>query len=470
MPATAAAPIPRDRIAALVVLCTAALMAILDDTVANVALPSIQRDLGFATSTLSWVLNAYFVAFGGLLLLAGRIGDLVGRRRILLGGLSLFSVASALCGAAPTAAWLVAARFLQGAGAALASSVALGMVVALFADPLVRARAIGVYSFVGATGASAGLLVGGLLTDLAGWRWSFFINVPIGLAAVLVGRRVLAAETGPGLRAGADATGAGLLVGGLMLALVAIVEPGARWLAAPAAALLALLAYRLATARRPLIPLALLRSRVVVGTNLAHALFVGAMFGFQFMFTLYLQDVLGYSPARTGLAVLPVAGGIGAISLAVFPRLSRRWPPAVLLRPGLLAIAAGMALLTRVPVDAHYLADLAPTMALFALGGGITLPSIMAVAMSEAAPETTGAASGLINTAQQVGGAIGLAVLAALAAGRTGHAAGAGALTEGFRLAWTVGTGLVLAALATAVVALSPRRAAAQEATASQRA
>jgi EmrB/QacA subfamily drug resistance transporter len=463
MPATAAAPIPRDRIAALVVLCTAALMAILDDTVVNVALPSIQRDLGFATSTLSWVLNAYLVAFGGLLLLAGRIGDLVGRRRVLLTGLSLFSAASALCGAAPAAAWLVAARFLQGAGAALASSVALGMVVALFADPLVRARAIGIYSFVGAVGASAGLLVGGLLTGLAGWRWAFYINVPIGLAAVLLGRRALAAESGPGLRAGADAPGAVLLVSGLMLALVAIVAPAARWLGAPAAGLLILFALRLATARRPLIPRSLLRSRVVVGANLAHALLVGAMFGFQFLITLYLQDVLGYSPARTGLAILPIAGGIGAISLLVFPRLSRRWPPALLLRPGLLAIAAGMALLTRVPADGRYLTDLAPSMGLFALGGGLTLPSIMAVAMSGAAPEAAGAASGLINTAQQVGGAVGLAALAAIAAGHHD-------LTAGFHAAWTAGTALVLAALATVLVALSPRRAARQDATASQRA
>jgi EmrB/QacA subfamily drug resistance transporter len=470
MPATAAAPIPRDRVAALIVLCTATLMAILDDTIVNVALPTIQRDLGFATSELSWVLNAYLVAFGGLLLLAGRIGDLIGRRRVLLAGLTLFVAASALCGAAPSAAWLIAARFVQGAGAAMASSVALGMVVALFADPLVRSRAIGIYSFVGATGASAGLIAGGLLTALAGWRWAFFINVPIGLAAVVVGRRVLARETGPGLRAGADAPGAALLVGGLMLAIVAIVEPAARGLGVPAAVLLALFAGRLARARRPLIPLALLRSRIVVGANLAHALLVGAMFGFQFMITLYLQDVLGYSPARTGLAILPIAGGIGAISLFVFPRLSRRWPPALLLRPGLLAIAAGMALLTRVPVDGHYLADLGPSMALFALGGGVTLPSIMAVAMSDAAPEAAGSASGLINTSQQVGGAVGLAALAALAAGRTGGAATHAALTDGFRLAWTAGTGLVLVALATAFVALRAPGEPAQVATASQRA
>jgi EmrB/QacA subfamily drug resistance transporter len=454
-----ATSIPRNRRLPLALLCAATLMTIVDETVVSVALPTIQRDLGFATSELSWVVNAYLIAFGGLLLLAGRIGDLVGRRSVLLAGLSLFVAASALCGVAPSAPWLVATRFLQGAGGALAAAVALGMVVALFDEPRQQARAIGFYSFVGASGASIGLFLGGLITDVAGWRWVFFINVPFGVATVLAGRRVLARDTGPGLREGADVTGAALLVTGLMLAIVAIVDGAARELVLPAAALLAGFAARQATAARPLIALDALRSRVVVGANVAHALLVGAMFGFQFLVTLYFQRVLGYSPAQAGLGVLPVALGIGAMSLLVFPRIAARFGARAALLPGLLAIAAGLALLSRTPVDGRYLTDVAPSIVLFALGGGLTLPAIMTIAMSGATPQTAGLASGLINTSQQVGGALGLAILASLAAARAGDLANGGAapdaaLVGGFHLAWAVGASFVVVALALAVVVL----------------
>jgi MFS family permease len=368
---------------------------------------------------------------------------------------------------APSAPWLVAARFVQGAGGALAAAVALGMVVALFDDPRQQARAIGVYSFVGASGASIGLFLGGLITDVAGWRWVFFINVPFGIATVLAGRRVLVHEAGPGLRDGADVAGAGLLVTGLMLAIVAIVDGAARALAVPAALLLAGFAVRQATAARPLIALEVLRSRVVLGANAVHVLLVGAMFGFQFLVTLYFQRVLGYSPAQAGLGVLPVALGIGALSLVVFPRLNARFGARAALLPGLLAIAAGLALLSRVPVDGRYLADVAPSIALFALGGGLTLPAIMTIAMSGATPQTAGLASGLINTSQQVGGALGLAILASLAAGRAGDLAGGttpdAALVGGFHLAWAVGACFVLAALALAVVVLRAPRATPEE-------
>jgi EmrB/QacA subfamily drug resistance transporter len=474
MPRPAAASIPRNRRLALALLCAATLMTIVDETVVSVALPTIQRDLGFATSDLSWVVNAYLIAFGGLLLLAGRIGDLVGRRSVLLAGLSLFVAASVLCGVAPSAQWLVAARFVQGAGGALAAAVALGMVVALFDDPRQQARAIGVYSFVGASGASIGLFLGGLITDVAGWRWVFFINVPFGVATVLAGRRELTRETGPGLREGADVAGAGLLVTGLMLAIVAIVDGAARALAVPAAILLVLFALRQVATARPLIALEVLRSRIVVGANAAHALLVGAMFGFQFLVTLYFQRVLGYSPAQAGLGVLPVAVGIGAMSLLVFPQVNARFGARAALLPGLLAIAAGLALLSRVPVDGRYLTDVAPSIALFAFGGGLTLPAIMTIAMSGATPQTAGLASGLINTSQQVGGALGLAILASLAAGRAGDLAVGGAapdaaLVGGFHLAWGVGASFVLAALALAVVVLRAPRPAPEDAGAADR-
>jgi EmrB/QacA subfamily drug resistance transporter len=464
MTAAARPAIPRSQRLALAVVCAATLMTIVDETVVSVALPSIQRDLGFAAADLSWVVNAYLISFGGLLLLAGRIGDLVGRSRVLLIGLSLFVAASALCGAAPSAATLVAARFVQGAGAALAGAVALGMVVALFDDPRLRTRAIGIYSFVGASGASIGVFCGGVITDLAGWRWAFFINVPIGLLTIALGRRVLAAEGGPGLRQGADLMSALLLVAGVMLAIVAIVDDRVRGVGVVAIALVTLFVRRQATARRPLLPLAVLRSRVVAGANAVHALMVGAMFGFQFLITLYFQRVLGYTPVQAGLGVLPVAAGIGAMSLLVFPRVEQRFGARLALLPGLLAIAGGLALLTRVPIHGAYLADVAPSIALFAVGCGLTLPGVMSIAMAGATPQTAGVASGLINTSQQVGGALGLAILAALAATRTDHlradgVSDAAALVGGFQLAWGVAAGFVLAALAVVVIAVrDPRR------------
>jgi EmrB/QacA subfamily drug resistance transporter len=448
---TRSEPIPPGRRLALAVLCAGTLMTIVDETVVSVALPSIQRELRFATSDLSWVVNAYLISFGGLLLLAGRIGDLIGRRRVLLGGLMLFVAASLACGAAPSAAALVAARFVQGAGGALTAAVALGMVVALFDEPRLRARAIGVYAFTGAVGASIGLFLGGVITGALGWRWVFLINLPVGVLTVAAGRRVLVRETGPGLAAGADVTGALLLVGGLMLGIVGIVEASARAAGLAAIALLAGFVARQATAARPLLPLSVFRSRVVRLANAAHALLVGAMFGFQFLVSLYFQQVLGYTPAQAGLAVLPVAAGIGAMSLLGFPRLEQRFGARRILPFGLAAIAGGMALLTRAPADGHYVVDVAPSIALFALGGGLTLPAAMSIAMSGATPETAGVASGLINTSQQVGGALGLAVLASLAASR-------GSLVAGFHLAWAVGTGFVLAALALAVLLIAPAR------------
>ena len=260
MPGPTRTDLPPAKRFALAVICAATLMIIVDETVVSVALASIQRDLGFSTADLFWVVDAYLISFGGLLLLAGRLGDLVGRPRVLLCGMSLFVAASAACGTAESPAALVAARFAQGIGGAMAAGVALGMVVALFEDSRARARAIGIYSFVGASGASIGVFCGGVITDAAGWRWAFLINVPIGILTVLSGRRVLPTEHGEGLHRGADVLGAVLLVGGIMSAILAIVDAGARLAAVLAAASLAGFVARQATARRPLLPLAVLRS------------------------------------------------------------------------------------------------------------------------------------------------------------------------------------------------------------------
>ena len=465
----------RERWIALVVLCVGMLMIILDQTIVNVALPSIQDDLGFSQSSLAWVVNAYLVAFGGVLLLAGRIGDLVGRRRVFLAGLTVFTLASLLCGAAQTEAMLIGARFVQGLGGAMTSAVILGMIVTLFPRPDERARAIGVYSFVAAAGASIGLLAGGVLTQALDWHWIFFVNVPIGIATGVIAARLLARDAGIGLDRGADAPGALLIVGALMLAVYTIVEvPGHGWgstrtlaLGAIALALLVAFVAREATAAHPLVPLRIFRSRDVTGANVVQMLMVAGLLGMFFLGALYLQRVLGYGALQVGLAFLPVALGIGAFSLGVSARLMNRFGARATLVPGLILVAAGLALFRRAPIDAAYATDLLPVMLLLGIGGGLAFPALMTLAMSGATESDSGLASGLVNTTQQVGGALGLAVLATFSTTRTGdlRAAGSGpdaALLGGYHLAFGIAALLVLAALAAALVL--PRQAATEAA------
>jgi len=452
---------------ALVVLCAGMLMIILDQTILNVALPAIQRDLGFSSSTLAWVVNAYLIAFGGLLLLAGRIGDLVGRRRVFVAGLAAFTVASLSCGLSTSPAMLIGARFVQGVGGALTSSVILGMIVTMFPEPTERARAIGIYSFVAAAGGAIGLLAGGVLTQALGWHWVFFVNVPIGAAALVLARRLLADERRPGLRRGADALGGLLVTAALMVGVYAIVGTTERGWTAPATlalgglalALLAAFVVRQARAPHPLLPLRVLRSRNVIGANLTQMLAVAGMFGFLFLGAQYMQRVLGYDAVETGAALMPVAVVIGALSLGLSARLDVRFGPRAVLVPGLVLVAAGLALLVRAPVDARYVVDLLPVMLLLGVGVGLALPAIMSLAMSDAGPEDSGLASGLVNTTQQVGGALGLAVLATLSASRTatlrtGGASPAAALTGGYHVAFAGAAALAVTATVLAVVVL----------------
>ncbi len=452
---------------ALLVLCTGMLMIILDQTILNVALRAIQRDLGFSQASLAWVVNAYLIAFGGLLLLAGRVGDLIGRRRVFVTGLALFSVASLACGLATGPGMLVAARFVQGVGGALTSSVILGMVVTLFPAADEQARAIGVYSFVSAAGGAIGLLAGGALTQALSWHWVFFVNVPIGLATLVLALRLVPDEPGIGWAHGADAVGGTLVTAALMVGVYAIVEAPTRgWLApatlglgALALGLLAAFVARQARSSQPLLPLRILRSRRVTGANLVQMLAVAGMFGFLFLGALYLQRVLGYDAVGTGAAIVPVAVVIGGLSLGVSARLIVRVGARAILVPGLALVALGLGLLARAPADARYAVDLLPVMLLLGVGVGLALPAIMSLAMADATPEDSGLASGLVNTTQQVGGALGLAVLASLATARTDRLVATGealptALTAGYHLAFAVGAGLVLAALVVAVVVL----------------
>jgi MFS family permease len=339
----------------------------------TVALPAIQAGLGFSSGSLSWVLNSYLIAFGGLLLLSGRLGDLVGRKRMFLAGLTVFVLASLACGLADAPALLVTARFVQGAGAAMASSVTLGIIVRLFTGPARLNRAIGAFAFTGAVGASAGLVIGGLLVQYVNWHWIFFVNLPVGLATGIAGWHVLATDQGSGLRSGADVLGALLATSGVMLGVFAIAAP-AHWQAAlTAVALLAGFAVRQATARTPLLPPRLLASRAVAGANLAQLLVIGAAMGFQVIVTLYLQRALGYRPAA-GLGLLPTAAVIAAVSLGLSARLISRFGARRPLLGGLVLIIAALVLLTGIPAHAGYLTRLLLVLVLLASAAGRPCP------------------------------------------------------------------------------------------------
>jgi EmrB/QacA subfamily drug resistance transporter len=461
------APGDRARWLALTILCTGALMIVLDMTIVNVALPAIQHSLHFSQSSLAWVVNAYLITFGGLLLLAGRLGDLIGARTVFLTGLAVFVSASILCGIGASETMLVAARFAQGVGAAMSSSVILGLIVTMFPEPAERAKAIGVFSFVAAAGASIGLLAGGVITQALNWHWIFFVNVPIGAITALLAVRFVPRDRGAGRDTGADVTGAVLVTAALTLGIYAIIRTQDHgWLSADTlgvgGAAVALLAGFLSWERRctaPLVPLRVFRSRTMSGANVIQMLFAAGMFGMFFLGSLYMQRVAGYSALQIGLAFFPAAILIAAVSLAVAPRLILRVGSRATLLPGIVLTAAGLAWLARVPVHATYSVDLLPAIVLVGLGAGLSFPAIVTLAMSAADPREAGLASGIVNTTQQVGGAVGLAILATLASTHTSRLLGAGhsaptALTGGYRLGWEIGVGLLAAALVVAATVL----------------
>ena len=458
-----------NRWLALYVLCGGMLMIVLDATIVNVALPSIQDDLGFSQSNLAWVVNAYLIAFGGLLLLAGRLGDLIGQRRIFLAGLAVFTGASLVCALAQSQGVLIGARFVQGVGGALASAVILGMIVTMFPEPREQAKAIGVYSFVASAGASIGLLAGGVLTEAINWHWIFFVNLPIGLGIALLALRLVEDRDGLGIREGADVPGAVLITAGLMLGVYTILESGEQgWgsahtlgLGGVSVALLAAFVARQARITNPLMPLRLFRSRNVAGANLVMALLVVGFFGMFFLGALYLQDVLGYAPLEVGLAFLPSCIVMGGLSLGFAERLIMGFGPQRTLIAGLAAAAAGLVLFTQAPVDGTWAVHVLPVMLLLGIGAGLAFPALMTLAMSGATPSDSGLASGLVNTITQVGGAIGLAVLATLATERTdgllaGGTANDIALNSGYHLAYLIGAVLMVAAIAVAVWVIRP--------------
>lgn len=467
----------RARWVALYVLCTGMLMIVLDVTVVNVALPRIQDDLGFTSSDLAWVVNAYLIAFGGLLLLAGRLGDLMGRRKIFLAGIAVFTTASLVCGVGQSQGLLVAARFVQGVGGAMTSAVILGMIVTMFPKPRDQAKAIGVFAFVASGGGSVGLLAGGVLTQSINWHWVFFINLPIGIATAVLARRYVQRDEGLGFAAGTDVPGAVLITSALMLGVYTIVKPAAEegWgasqtllLAALSLVIFGAFVAREATARNPLIPLKIFKSRNLSGANAIQILGVAGMFGMFFLGALYLQRILHYDALQTGLAFLPATLAMGILSVRYTERLVTRFGARNMQFPGLAIMALGLLLFAQAPVSGGYALHVLPSMVLLGLGAGMSFPALMTIAMSGVKPSEAGLASGLVNTAAQVGGALGLAVLATLSTTRSADLVKSGkpspeALTSGYHLAFYIAAGLVLTAIAVAALVVKPEAAPAHD-------
>ena len=459
----------RTRWLALYILCLGDLMIVLDSTIVNVALPSIRADLGFSETSLAWVVNAYLLTFGGFLLLGGRLGDLFGHRRLFLFGITLFTVASLACGLAGSQEFLIGARAVQGVGGAIVSVVALSLIMIMFAEPAERAKAMGIVGFVLSGGGTAGVLLGGVLTDALSWHWIFLVNIPVGIAVFALCVALLPADRTRPATGRLDIAGAVTVTASLMLAVYAIVngnETG--WTSAEtlgllgaAVALMALFLVIEARVSEPLMPLGLFRLRNVSTANVVGVLMAGAMFGWFFLSALYLQLVLGYSALEVGLGFLPATLIWGASSIVLSDRLVMRFgikPPLV---GGLLLFTVGLLLFARVPADGSFAVDVLPGMLIMGLGGGITFNPLLLAAMGDVAPTEAGLASGIVNTAFMMGGALGLAVLASLAASRTDTLLASGdaqldALTGGYQVAFLAGAFFAAAGAALAALLLRP--------------
>ena len=449
----------RNRWTALGTVCLGTLMIVLDATIVNVALPSIREDLGFSEASLVWVVNAYMLTFGGFLLLGGKLGDLYGQRRLFVAGIALFTVASLACGLATSQSVLIAARAIQGFGGAVVDAIALSLIVNVFDDADGRAKAMGVYSFVCAAGGSLGVLLGGVLTHALSWHWIFLVNIPIGLLVAVLCFTLLPAIPAQASGQRLDVAGAVTVTLSLMLAVYAVVDGNrAGWSSAQTLALLALSVVLLAgflviesRAASPLMPLRLFRSRQVAVANVVGVLWAAAMFAWFFIAALYLQLVLGYDPRQVGLAFLPSNVIMAIFSVGISARLVTRFGFRGPLAIGLGCAALGLAWFARVPIDGHFWLDVMPGMTLLGLGAGMALNPLILAAMSEVESSESGIASGIVNTAFMMGGALGLAILASLAAAQTDAALAVGsaqavALTAGYRTAF--GVGALFAALA----------------------
>jgi len=459
----------RRRWIALAVLCLGQLMMVLDATIVNVALPSIQRDLHFTQSNLTWVMNGYLITFGGFLLLAGRMGDLVGRKKVFLAGLVLFIAASVLCGVADSQAMLIAARFVQGIGGAVASAVILAIIVTEFPERAEQAKAMGMYAFVSAGGGSIGLLAGGALTQSLDWHWIFFVNVPIGLIAFLLGSALIEENEGIGLAGGVDVVGSVLITLSTMLGAFAIVKSteyglfSARTLGIGGISLALLGAFFAVEARvaNPIMPLRILRLRMLMGSSLVRGLLVTGMFSAFFLGSLYLERVLGYDAIDTGLAFLPLTIAIAALSMGISAMAVGRFGPLPTLVSGLVGIVVGLLLLASQGVHASYFPGLFFAFLALGLGAGASFLPLLTMGMADAPARDAGLASGIINVSVQLFGAIGLATLGTIATDHSktlsasGHSL-ASALTGGYHLAYVVGAICVGLGIVASLLILRP--------------
>jgi EmrB/QacA subfamily drug resistance transporter len=453
----------------LAIVCLAQFMVILDATIVNIALPSIQHGLSFSDANLQWVINAYTLVFGGFLLLGGRAADLLGRKRLFIAGVVVFSLASLLNGLAQSSGMLIAGRALQGLGGALVSPAALSIIMTTFPGTQERTRALGVWSAIAAGGAAFGLLLGGVLTDLLSWEWIFFVNVPVGIAALVAAVRIVPESRGEGAHRSFDVAGAFSVTGGLMVLVYAIVKAQEfGWgsgrtlgLIGVAVALLAAFVVIELRSKAPLVRLDIFRERALTAANVAMMFVAAGMFSMFFFASLYVQEVLGYSPLKAGLAFLPVTAGI-VIGAGLAQGGIKRFGPRAVGAAGLLIATAGMLVLTSLPVLGSYVSDLLVGLFPMSLGMGLTFVPVTLLATAGVSAGDSGLASGLLNTAQQIGGALGLAVLSTLSASRTttlltDGASRPDALVGGWHVAFTGGA-ILLGSAAVALVVMLRRR------------
>jgi len=457
----------------LVIACLAQFMVVLDNTIVNVALPSIQHGLHFSASNLPWVVNAYTLIFGGFLMLGGRAADLLGRRRLFVAGVVLFAAASLLNGLSQSSTMLILGRGLQGLGGALVSPAALSIIINTFQDTRERTRALGVWSAIAAGGAAMGLLVGGILTDLVSWRWNFFVNVPVGIATVMLAYRYVPESIADLGHRRFDALGATTVTGGLLTLVFGIVK-AQTWgwgsvstIAVLGAAVLILAVFVAIEARSaaPLVKLSIFRIRSIASANTVLLLVASAMFGMFFFVSLYVQEILGYSPLKAGLAFLPASLGI-IIGAGISQNLVGRFGPRNVAIGGLVLATFGMALFTGIPVHGTYVSDILAGLMPLTIGLGLVFVPVTLLATSGVSNDDAGLASGLFNSAQQVGGSLGLAILSTLAAdhtaglishGATGQVAQIAATVSGYQVAFTAAAAMLGAGAVLMVVLLRKR-------------